>query len=1759
MKLKFTNVFKTMLTCMLAWLAIAGVQAQTRIWGLTNTGGGPSTTYNQGTIFSMNAADGSDYKIEHHFVQDTAYPGINLAPQNTHLVALNGKFYSVTPNGGAKQGGNTYYSGGGVLYEYDAAQNIYKDVHDFDAVGGSQPKGSPTVVDGVLWGMTIDGGNLSSEPGGRGYGVIYSFNPATGEYTSVYQFDGTADHGQGTGGSLLYNPANHLLYGNSYGVFFSIDPTVGGSSFTKLASHKTSNLVLYNNKVYGMDETSIFSFDPATGNYKSLYTLPTGFSNVPVNPDGYSGAAICAVNNIMYAAIDNGSNTTIYFSFDLTAQTYTELYTASINDGFKCTDLLYYNGLLYGTCAQNGTNGGGTVFSLDPVSKVYTHLYDSYGDWQEMVGYFPAGITPSGNQLYIIFSGGGNGIGNANASNTPGAMGIFDLTSKTCSSLFQFNLNPGSANNPKTRLYNYNNKLYGVATNGGVGGGNTGAMLFSYDLVSGVYHDYDLYGSFTGTNPSNTVVGYRGKLYGLTAEGGNSPDDGGPGTGGGTLYEFDTATKKLTADYVFTWSKRHPAGQMVLINNLLYGVTSSGGDSGYGVIFSYDPATNTKTDLFSFPSTLTPYPTFVPSYGNLDGLVAYNGVLYGLLSGGANSKGAIFSFDPVSKTFTDIYDFNTVNGITYVPQSLIVNNNLLYGVCTNISKGYVFSLDPVTHAFTDIHDFNSDRLLGALVPYNGKLLGISLTGTNGQGAVYSLDPVAKTVTTLHNFTGDDGAKPTGLLLVKAIPTIGFSDITRTYGDKDTLIAATSTNTNVANPVTYTIGDPTIATFVNGKLHVLKAGTTIITASQAEDDGFSAVSVQKTLVVNKASLQVSAQPVQVTYGDPIPTSFTVAYSGFVNNEDASVVSGTPVFSTTANNSSHPGDYAVKVDVSGMSAANYALTPVAGKLTIVLAGISIQFNGIPATITYGDAPFDPAATASSGAAPVYTSNNNAVATITGDNKVQITGAGTATITVTFPATGTSSGGFKDAVITVAKKTLTIKVNDVYLLTGSPLPNFTATFNGLVNGDAATVISPVPVFSTTATSSSPAGTYPIIVSNIAALTAANYTVDPAYQQGKLIIGSIVFNGTDTRVYGATPYDAGATSSAGVQPAYSSNNPQVAAIVNNQVQVKGVGQASITASFPAAGGSPAQVATQLLTVQPAQLIVKATDTTRMYGQVNPVFRITYSGFVNGEDASVLLSQALASTTANTGSSPDVYPVTPYGAAASNYLFTYVKGMLTITAATQSIQFAPLPVTTIGEPDFALTASASSGLALSYSSSNPNVATVTNGIVHIVAAGSTVITASQAGNTNYLAAASQSQTLTLSTRATTISLDALPGKNYGDADFVLNATSSNTTIPVQYSSSNPNVATVANGMVHITGAGTTTITALQPATADYAAGSSAPKTLVVTPAVITVTAYNQTRYQGQGNAAFVINYSGFKNGDDSTKLGSMAMASTAADQNSPAGTYPINISGAAAGNYTFNYVPGVLTVLPAQPQSINFNTLPLERYGNADFDGGAIATSGMPVTYTSSDAKVATIVNGLIHLTGAGKTTITAAQAGGNGYGAAIPVSQVMTVEKGELVIQPDNVNINEGQTLPSFTLNYSGFVNGDNAAGLTTQPVVATTALKDASFGRYAISASGAAAANYNISYLPGVLTINATGDKVNAYCSGPTQITVTVFTNTVQKATLQLYSMGGQRILNQQVQLLKNVNSFTLYAGNVAGGIYVLKVQGEHFNYSQNIKIK
>jgi hypothetical protein len=158
-----------------------------------------------------------------------------------------------------------------------------------------------------------------------------------------------------------------------------------------------------------------------------------------------------------------------------------------------------------------------------------------------------------------------------------------------------------------------------------------------------------------------------------------------------------------------------------------------------------------------------------------------------------------------------------------------------------------------------------------------------------------------------------------------------------------------------------------------------------------------------------------------------------------------------------------------------------------------------------------------------------------------------------------------------------------------------------------------------------------------------------------------------------------------------------------------------------------------------------------------------------------------------------------------------------------QTITFDPLPDRVYGDADFAVAATASSGLPVSFGAAGN--CTVSGSTVHLTGAGSCTVTASQAGDATYAPATPVSQAFAIGKADQTISFGPLPARTFGDPDFTVSATASSG-LPVSFAAAGN--CSVSGSTVHLTASGSCTITASQGGDANYNAAASVPQTFAI-------------------------------------------------------------------------------------------------------------------------------------------------------------------------------------------------------------------------------------------------------------------------------------------------------------------------------------------
>ena len=328
--------------------------------------------------------------------------------------------------------------------------------------------------------------------------------------------------------------------------------------------------------------------------------------------------------------------------------------------------------------------------------------------------------------------------------------------------------------------------------------------------------------------------------------------------------------------------------------------------------------------------------------------------------------------------------------------------------------------------------------------------------------------------------------------------------------------------------------------------------------------------------------------------------------------------------------------------------------------------------------------------------------------------------------------------------------------------------------------------------------------------------------------------------------------------------------------------------------------------TIEPVKLKVKVNSISRTYGEPNPNFTISYSGFVNGEDESVLTIKPSVTTTANEKSAVGVYPITISGGASKNYMLEYEYGELTVNKASLSIQVMDAnKVYGNDNPTF----------ALSYSGLKNNE-TVPEWII----APQFITDAKKYSDTgiypitvtcepkNYTVLTNNPGLLTIEQAPLTIKADnvsmeycgTIPSYTYSYTGFV---NSDNEKVLT-------NKPTIETDFTQTSNVGTYVITPKGASAKNYAMTYIAGE-LTVKPRNLSVKANDVSRLYGEENPFLSLTYTGFVNGENKDVLNTEPKAYTSATIKSNAGIYDIVVSGGKTLNYIFSYESGSLTIKP--------------------------------------------------------------------------------------------------------------------------------------------------------------------------------------------------------------------------------------------------------
>lgn len=879
----------------------------------------------------------------------------------------------------------------------------------------------------------------------------------------------------------------------------------------------------------------------------------------------------------------------------------------------------------------------------------------------------------------------------------------------------------------------------------------------------------------------------QGTIWGTTYDGGTS--------GGGVLFKtnFDGTNFQKVIDFNKDKSGRNPISRLVAgpapsLNGKFYGTTQTGGVYGEGVIFQYDPANDDYIQVYNFSGPEGAFP--------VGPMLLYNGKFYGLTrSGGASSAGVLFSFDPTSGNFNKEADFEAASTGSAPIGYLTLFNNKFYGITSSggaNNVGVLFEFDPsksVGSNLTDKYDFdtNSSSPKGELVVYGSLLYGTtSAGGVDNIGTIFEFNPAAavgSNYTKKVDFDATTGSTPTiGMTLVSSklygATNSGGANSTGTIFEY--VPGSTSITVKADGPSSYTssitgtmlyannllYGNNAYAIFSYDPTQSGPASFQIVSeydyngTGQDVEGGFTLgpggviFGLAYSAGIGQGGTIMKYDPSQpVTSTNPVATiSFNTA-AGFYNPLSLLYLNGKLYGHSNLSNVNEGGIF--EYDPSAGSFINtgfdYFLQNKYPRPPLVLNG---KLIGTIGTVTASIYEYDPAShTIIDKMATNMLTDAGGFASASNGKFYGFSGFG-----------GANNKGYiieYDPVANAETKKIDFESN----FNANGLSKFFPASNGLLYAVSA--------------SKGGANSKGYILEYDPSSNTVTQKYDFNTGQDWYLVTGLMACTANGKLYGLRP--AGGANGAGSIFEYSLPTSAAPNGVVKEVY-----------SFSATGPR-----------SPLGIMVESGN-GKLYGMTNV-----------GGDNSV-------------GTLFEFDPIT--NTYADKISLTPINGMdnpaLVVIPDPQTITFNSLPSKPYGEI-FKAGATASSGLPITYTSSNTDVAIIKSDTIIVRGIGTTTITAYQKGNGGYLAATPVQQTLTTTKISQVITFAALISKKSNDAAFILNATASSS-LAVTYTSSNTAVATVSGNAVTIVGRGSTDIQASQAGNTIYNAAVPVTQTLTV-------------------------------------------------------------------------------------------------------------------------------------------------------------------------------------------------------------------------------------------------------------------------------------------------------------------------------------------
>jgi CSLREA domain-containing protein len=941
------------------------------------------------------------------------------------------------------------------------------------------------------------------------------------------------------------------------------------------------------------------------------------------------GSQLPAITSLILINGTGAANTIVQANVAANTATY-RVFQVNTTGNLTLDGLTVRHGRCAGGCAISSTNGGGIH------NNGGTLIVTNSAVSANSATTFGGGIWNNGGILTVT-----NSTISGNSANSGGGIlktsGTITATNSTFSSNSASNSGGGIYNNSGT-LTVTNNTISGNSASEGGGITNVSTLNVTNSTVSG---NSTVFNGGGILNTSGTVSVTNSTVSGNSANGGNG---GGLYTNGGTLTVTNSTVVGNSAN--FNGSGIFNAFAILHLKNTIVANSPIGVDC-YNTGDTIATNTNNLIEINGASGHLCGTPALAadPNLGPLTGSPEYFSLNSGSPAIDAGDD-TVCAAAPVNNT--------SQNGLTR-PQGAHCDIGS-YESDAPVSIDQTITV--TTHAPASAlngSNFTVAASASSLLP-----VAYSSSGScTNVGADFTMTSGTGTCTVMYDQTGDSSYNPAPQIVEvvnaqQAVLTVTADAQAKVYGSPDPTFRFTYSGF-VNGDLPGVVDAPPVCTVPEAHVNV---GMYRIICSGGSDDDYTFQYIDNELAVTPKSLTITADNQGKVFGTSLTfTGAEFTTGGLIFSDTVTSVTlnsaGAPASATVAG-SPYPIIPSVAV---GTGLNNYAITYVNGLLSVSPNILTITADD--QIKTYGDV-FTFAGTEFT-VAGLQGSDTVTSVTLTSAGAPSVADVGTYPI-MPSSAVGTGLGNYTivytNGQMDVNLRNLVVTPDDQTKIYGDVFTAFTGTITDIQPGDNITA----NYASTGAPATAAVGTYPIPVTlNDPGNVLSNYNV--IINSGSLTIthrALVVTPDDKVKVYGDvftafTGAIMGLQAGDNITANYASAGASASATV---------GSYPITATLNDPDNKlnnyNVTLSTGTLTVDSAMLTATADDQSIVYGDLDPSFTFTYSGFL-AADTSADIDTPPTCTVAGPHTDVGTYPIVCSGGFDNNYNFNYVDGTLTI------------------------------------------------------------------------------------------------------------------------------------------------------------------------------------------------------------------------------------------------------------------------------------------------------------------------------------------------------------------------------------------------------------------------------------------------------------------------------------------------------------------